>query len=190
MSTDYVFDGKATTPYREDAPVGALGVYGATKAEGERRVLDAGGVVVRTSWLFEQDGPSFVHTMLRLAKERDVLRIVNDQVGCPTWADDLATALLSLAALGRRKQLESTYHFCDAGVVTWFGFANAIVEEARSRGAELACQRIEPIMTADYPLPAQRPAFSALDTTRIRGLGISTPTWKIGLAHVVSRVLG
>src|SRR5690606_24536238 len=94
VSTDFVFDGTATRPYREDDPIAPLGAYGESKAAGEQAVLDLGGTIVRTSWLFEAKGPSFVHTMLRLARERTVLRVVDDQRGCPTWADDLADALL------------------------------------------------------------------------------------------------
>ena len=174
VSTDYVFDGTATRPYREDDPIAPLGVYGASKAEGELAVHEAGGVVVRTSWLFAEGGPSFVHTMLRLAKERPVLRVVADQHGCPTYAGDLAVALLALAG---QRHLDTTYHYCNDGVTTWHGFATAIVGDR---------VRVEPITTAEYPTPAKRPAYSVLDTSRIRALGITTPSWRIGLAKCVA----
>ena len=186
VSTDYVFDGTSARPYREDDALAPLGVYGHSKAQGELAVRAAGGTVVRTSWLFEELGPSFVHTMLRLAGERETLRVVGDQVGCPTWADDLADALL---ALGRRGELDGCYHFCNDGQTTWHGFAEAIVAQGRAHRA-LRCTGIDRITTAEYPTPARRPAYSVLDTERIRALGIVPPPWRAGLAHVVARVLG
>ncbi|HSD87825.1 MAG TPA: dTDP-4-dehydrorhamnose reductase [Kofleriaceae bacterium] len=185
VSTDYVFDGQATRPYREDDPIAPQSVYGASKAEGERLVRDAGGVIVRTSWLFEQKGPSFVHTMLRLAKERPLLRVVADQRGCPTWADDLADGLI---ALTRTQPRDAIYHYCNAEPTTWHGFAQVIVELARAH-TQLACERVEAITTADYPLPAKRPAYSILDTSRIAALGIVPPSWRAGLATVIAQEL-
>lgn len=185
VSTDYVFDGTATAPIREDALIAPLGVYGASKAEGERLVHAAGGTVVRTSWLFAEGGPSFVHTMLRLARERPVLRVVADQRGCPTYAADLADALLALAALPEH---DDTYHACNAGETTWHAFAEAIVAEARTHGP-VACERIDAITTADYPTPARRPAYSVFDTTRLRAAGIVMPPWTPGLARVVADAL-
>ncbi len=186
VSTDYVFDGVGSRPYREDDACAPLGVYGQSKAAGEWDVHAAGGVVVRTSWLFDDHGPSFVHTMLRLAKERAVLRVVADQHGRPTYTGDLADALLALAA---RDELQSTYHYANAGETTWHAFATATIEEARRRGAPLACERIDAITTADYPTPATRPAYSVLDTSRISALGIVPPHWSIGLARVVARTV-
>lgn len=186
VSTDYVFDGRGTRPYREDDPTSPLGAYGESKLEGERLVQEAGGTVVRTSWVFAAHGPSFVQTMLRLAREREVLRVVADQRGCPTWAADLADALF---ALGTLPSLDATYHYCGDGETTWHAFATTIIEEAR-RYVPLACMRIDPITTAEYPTPARRPGYSVLDTARIRGLGIVPPSWKIGLARVVASELG
>lgn len=186
VSTDYVFDGTQTRPYREDDPIAPLGVYGESKAAGEEAVRDAGGTTVRTSWLFEAKGPSFVHTMLRLAKERPVLRVVADQHGCPTWADDLADCLFALAAV---PGLEPLYHYCNDEPTTWHAFATAIVAEARQHRLPIACERIDPITTAEYPTPARRPAYSVLDTARIRALGIVPPSWRNGLAEVVTQAL-
>ena len=186
VSTDYVFDGTSTRPYREDDPIAPQSVYGASKAEGERLVNEQRGIVVRTSWLFEQKGPSFVHTMLRLAKERPVLRVVADQHGCPTWADDLADALLALAGIPR---LDSIYHYCNAEPTTWHGFASTIIDIARAR-TKIACERVEAITTADYPTPAKRPASSILDTSKIAALGIVPPSWRAGLATVIAQELG
>jgi dTDP-4-dehydrorhamnose reductase len=185
VSTDYVFDGTGTTPYREDHPLGPLGVYGTSKAEGEAEIRNRGGAVVRTSWLFEAKGPSFVHTMLRLAKDRPLLRVVADQQGCPTWADDLADALLALAP---KATAGGVYHFCNDGVTNWHAFATAIIDEGR-RLRPLACERIEAITTAEYPTPAKRPAYSVLDTSNIRALGIVPPSWHPGLAQVVAEIL-
>ncbi len=185
VSTDYVFDGALDRPYREDDSPNPLGVYGASKLAGELAVQAAGGSVVRTSWLFGEGGPSFVHTVLRLAAERPVLRIVADQRGCPTWADDLADALLALAAV---RTLAPCYHFSCAEPVTWHAFASAIVAEARGY-RELACERIDAIATVEYPTPAKRPVSSVLDTTRIRALGVTTPSWRPGLAAVVAHEL-
>ena len=186
VSTDYVFDGRSPAPYREDDPVAPLGVYGESKLAGERAALAAGASVVRTSWLFATGGPSFVHTMLRLAAERPVLRVVADQRGCPTWADDLADALITL---GEQAAPAAIYHYCGDGPTTWHGFAEAIVAEAR-RYRALACERIEAISTAEYPTPARRPAWSVLDTSRIRALGVAPRPWQIGLARVIADELG
>lgn len=184
VSTDYVFDGTEARPYRADDPASPINVYGASKAAGERQVLDAGGVVVRTSWLFGEGGPSFVHTMLRLARERPALRVVADQHGCPTCTDDLALALLALAT----RERSGIYHACGDGPTTWHGFATAIVEEAR-RLTAIACERVEPIATAEYPTPARRPAYSVLDTGRLRALGIALPSWRTGLRRVIAIAL-
>lgn len=184
VSTDYVFDGTSRTPYREDDPIAPLGVYGESKAEGEQAVRAEGGTVVRTSWLFGHGGPSFVHTMVRLATDRPELRVVDDQRGCPTFAGDLADALLRLATV---EKLASCYHYCNAGETTWYGFATAIVDEAR-KVRTLACERIVPITTAEYPTPARRPAYSVLDTSRLRGLGIEPPSWTLGLAQVIAEM--
>jgi dTDP-4-dehydrorhamnose reductase len=180
VSTDYVFDGTAARPYREDDPIAPLGAYGETKAAGERAVHDAGGTVVRTSWLFGQGGPSFVHTMLRLARERPVLRVVADQHGCPTWTDHLADALLALAA---RPSLDATYHYCDEPATTWHAFATAIIDEAHLRVP------VEPITSVEYPTPAKRPAYSVLDTQRIAALGIHPRPWRDGVAEIVAKEL-
>jgi dTDP-4-dehydrorhamnose reductase len=184
VSTDYVFDGSAG-PYREDDTPAPINVYGETKAAGERAVLAAGGIVVRTSWLFAAGGPSFVHAILRAAASQPVLRVVADQHGCPTWAEELAAALI---ALGLSSELEPIYHYCGDGPTTWHRFAVAIVDEARRLGP-LACERVDAITTAEYPTPARRPARSILDTARIRALGIVPPPWQLGLRAVIAEEL-
>jgi dTDP-4-dehydrorhamnose reductase len=184
VSTDYVFAGTASQPYREDDPICPIGVYGESKARGEALVRDAGGTIVRTSWLFGAGGPSFVHTIVRVAKERPVLRVVADQHGCPTWTDDLADALLVLA-----RAPVDTYHFCNSEPTTWHGFATAVVELAR-RYTPIACERIDAITTAEYPLPARRPAYSVLGTSRLSAFGIAPRTWRVGLAEMLAGELG
>jgi dTDP-4-dehydrorhamnose reductase len=189
LSTDYVFDGTARRPYLEDDPVAPLGVYGASKAEGERAVIAAGGVVLRTSWVFSATGANFARTIVRLALERPELRVVADQHGCPSFADDVADAAIALAerATGGAAAA-SIYHVTGDGPTTWHGFATAIVDAARSRRA-LACAAVVPITTAEYPTPARRPAYSVLDTGRIRALGIAPAPWLAGVARVTAELL-
>jgi dTDP-4-dehydrorhamnose reductase len=182
VSTDFVFDGSAVSPIDEWSEPRPLSVYGASKLAGEDEVrrLCPHHQVVRTSWLYGQDGPNFVLTMLRLAREGGRLRVVADQRGAPTWTGDLAAALLRLAELGT----PGVYHLSNAGETTWHGFAEAIVEEAG-----LAVP-VEPITTADYPAPARRPAYSVLDNRVWRLLG-ERPlrAWRDGLhAYLAGRL--
>jgi dTDP-4-dehydrorhamnose reductase len=161
VSTDFVFDGTASTPYRTDAPVAPLGVYGESKAEGERRVLAAhpGALVLRTAWVHDAHGRNFVTTMLRVMRERDEVRVVADQIGTPTAASSLARALLDLVAGGA----SGIHHFTDAGVASWYDLAVSVYDFGRANGVLAAPLRILPIATADYPTPARRPAYSVLD---------------------------
>jgi dTDP-4-dehydrorhamnose reductase len=180
VSTDYVFDGTATAPVPEDAPTNPLGVYGASKLAGEEAVrsLAPRHQVVRTSWLYGQDGPNFVLTMLRLGAEREELRVVADQRGAPTWTGHLAPALLRLIERGTT----GTYHLTNSGETTWFDFARSIM-----RCAGLPA-RIEPTTTADYGAPAPRPAYSVLDNRAWRELGEAPlPPWEDGLAAYLQR---
>jgi dTDP-4-dehydrorhamnose reductase len=189
ISTDYVFDGTSTRPYREDDPPAPLGVYGASKLAGEAEVLAAGGTVVRTSWVFSRDCASFVRTIAIAAVTKPQLRVVDDQLGCPTYADDLADALLQLAErVVRGEPLARIYHACNAEPVTWCGFARAIVAEARAHRA-IACTEVAAITTAEYPTAARRPAYSVLDTSRLAALGIALPAWRPGLATAVRDLL-
>jgi dTDP-4-dehydrorhamnose reductase len=187
VSTDYVFAGDAPTdaqgkprPWREDDPPGpasALGAYGASKLQGEMALLaetKGAGLVVRTAWLFgpgADGGPgvNFVATMLRLLLERETLRVVADQHGCPTSTTTLATALLDLLALPP-ETTRGVLHVTDSGPTTWHAFTSTIAAQMRARGLPVRCRTIEPITTADYPTPAPRPAWSVLDTTRATAL--------------------
>ena len=160
ISTDYVFAGDGREPYLPDAPTGPAGVYGKTKLNGEIAVRDETPyhAIIRTSWVFSHRGSNFVKTMLRLAAERDELRVVNDQVGRPTSSADLAEALLATAeGLLGNEALSGTYHFANACETSWFGFSQAIFEEASAKhGARTP--RLVPISTREFPTPARRPA--------------------------------
>ena len=196
ISTDYVFDGASERPWREDDPVAPLGVYGASKAEGEAalRAATPRHIILRTAWVFSPHGNNFVRTMLRLAGTRDEIAVVDDQRGAPTSATDIARVLLALAAAaidartGDKSPLWGTYHFCNEGVTSWCGFAGAIMAGAAARGAPTA--RIRPIPGADYPTPAKRPAYSALDCTKLRTeTGIEPRPWNEALDDTLDRLL-
>lgn len=190
LSTDYVFDGRKTEPYTEQDVTCPLGVYGQSKLGGELGVQLSlqQYLIMRVSWVFSAHGNNFVKTILRLAKEREQLRIVADQHGCPTWAGHIAQTLLELAQRHAQGQdvRWGTYHYTGQPAVNWYQFACAIVEQARARGIPLAVQEITPITTADYPTPAARPANSVLDCRRIQQrLGLSLHDWQLGLAEVL-----
>lgn len=183
ISTDYVFSGEACRPWPEDAATGPVSVYGRTKLAGERALIDSGacGAIVRTSWVFDARSRNFVTTMRRLGAERDRLGVVADQVGSPTAAADLAAALLAMVASERLGECTGgIYHYANAGVCSWYDFAHAIMAEAG-----LHCE-VEPITTTDYPTPAARPAYSVLDTRKIRrDFGLRIPHWRDSLARVL-----
>ncbi len=164
ISTDFVFDGAASQPYLPEADTAPLGEYGRSKREGERAVLSAlpEALILRTGWVYSSFGGNFVKTMLRLMGERDELGVVADQVGTPTWAHGLAEAIWAAAV---RPQLQGFYHWSDAGVCSWYDFAVAIYEEALALGLLAKPVKIRPIASAEYPTPAQRPAYSVLDKT-------------------------
>jgi dTDP-4-dehydrorhamnose reductase len=190
LSTDYVFDGSKPGAYREDDPVNPLGVYGASKAAGERAVREAlpEHIILRTAWLYAAHGHNFVRTMLRLAAERPVVRVVADQVGSPTSAADLATAIATI--VGRIKAGKGrwgTYHFTGGGAVSWYGFAEAIFDLATPwRGPP---PRIDAIGTIDYPTPARRPKNSVLDCAKIgEAYGIVPRPWRAALADVIREI--
>ena len=181
-STDYVFDGNATRPYREDDPTAPLGVYGESKLAGEVAIRDSGArhAILRTAWVYAAHGRNFLRTMLRLAGERDALRVVADQVGAPTPASWIADA--TAAMLRRGIDGAGTWHVVADGETSWHGFASAIMREAVAAGLLARAPSVLPIGTADYPTPARRPAYSVLDTARLqRDFGLRPPGWETGL---------
>jgi dTDP-4-dehydrorhamnose reductase len=179
ISTDYVFDGGATRPYREDDPVAPISVYGESKAEGERRVIAAGGCAVRTSWVFARGANAFVQKIAARLAAPGPLSVFADRHGCPTWADDLADALVELAERGAPAGI---WHYAGDGTTTWHGLACAVAEELGEDPA-----RIAPSVAVDPPGGARRPAYSVLDTAKLRAIGIVPRSWRQGLAELLAR---
>lgn len=186
VSTDYVFDGAQSRPYPPAAAPNPLGVYGATKLQGERAVareLPAGSTVLRTSWLYAADGRNFLTTMLRLMRTRPQLSVVSDQIGAPTSVTGLARVLWAFTL----QRAAGLYHWCDSGVASWYDFAVAIGEEASSAGLLTAIPPIVPIASSDYPTAARRPPCSLLDkrdTERL--LGFTAPHWRCALRETLA----
>lgn len=194
LSTDFVFDGSLRRPYRPDDATAPAGVYACSKAAGEEKVrsLLPQHLILRVSWVFGAHGHNFLKTILRLAGEREELRVVDDQQGCPTWTGDIADAIWILAehALSGRATPWGTYHYCGRPVTTWHGFATAIVEAARRRTA-LKIRSVRAITTAEYPLPAPRPAWSVLDCSTLGcEFGIEQRDWRVGLDRTLDELLG
>jgi dTDP-4-dehydrorhamnose reductase len=181
-STDYVFDGSATRPYREDDATAPPGVYGASKLAGEEAIRASGArhAILRTAWVYASHGKNFLLTMLRLAGERDALRVVADQIGAPTPAAWIADATAELIRQGVDQS--GIWHLTAGGETSWHGFAEAIVDEAHARGLIGRKPNVVAIASSDYPTPARRPAYSVLDTARLhRDFGIAPPHWREGL---------
>ncbi|MDH5298169.1 MAG: dTDP-4-dehydrorhamnose reductase [Desulfobulbaceae bacterium] len=181
VSTDFVFDGRQSHPYGPSDRTNPVGVYGASKLEGERLALAFCGpkaLIIRTSWLYGVHGNNFVKTMLRLMAERDGLRVVDDQVGTPTWAGGLAAAIWRLAAI----EAGGIHHWSDAGVASWYDFAVAIQEEGLADGLLARAIPVEPIASEEYLTPARRPAYSVLDKRQTwQLLGEAAPHWRVNL---------
>jgi dTDP-4-dehydrorhamnose reductase len=189
LSTDFVFDGTASRPYRPEDSPNPLNVYGRTKYQGELGVIDAapGALIVRTAWVYAAGGRNFVTTMLRLMKESGSVRIVDDQIGTPTSADSLAGALWKLATSG----VSGIHHYTDAGIASWYDFGVAVSEEAAALGLIESPRDVVPIPTADFPTDARRPPYSVLDKSQTWGaLGECAPHWRVGLRAVLKEVDG
>lgn len=184
ISTDYVFDGSRPTPLKEDDPTGPINVYGASKLQGEQQVLQEyrdGAVIIRTSWVYSEFGNNFVKTMIRLMNQKPSIGVVDDQIGSPTYAADLADAILRI--LSARKFIPGVYHYSNEGRVSWFQFALAIRFLIES-----PCQ-VKPIPSSDFPTPARRPAWSLLDKTLIRdSYGVPIKPWEQSLASCINRL--
>lgn len=180
ISTDYVFDGKSSLPLKETDATQPIGVYGRTKRQGEVEVEKSGcdAIVIRTAWLYSEYGNNFVKTMIRLGKERDSLNVVYDQIGTPTYATDLALAIMTLLEKGISGF--ETYHFSNEGVISWFDFTNAIFEIAG------LATKVNAIESFEYPTAAERPAYSVLNKRKIKAAGVAVPYWKESLKTCIA----
>ncbi len=186
FSTDYVFNGSKDTPWNEEDATAPLNAYGRSKAAGEKYIADIGGkyLLFRTSWMYDAQGRNFLNTILKLAKEREELRIIDDQFGAPTYAPHLAKAVLSALEIAGQKPAfpSGIYHLCNFGYTTWYGFAVRIIEIARACGVDIKMRHIYPIPASEYPLPAKRPTNSRLDCSKAQMIfNISMPDWHQGL---------
>lgn len=191
ISTDYVFNGASNSPYVEEDPVAPLGVYGASKEAGEQAVRTGNPrhVILRTAWVFSAHGTNFVKTMLRVADERSLIKVVNDQQGSPTAAADIAStlALISRRLIDDEQCPVGTYNFVNSGEATWYDFASEIFRLRRSAGYR--APELEPIRTSEYPTPARRPANSRLSTEKIqRHFGVEPREWKSALRQVLTSI--
>ncbi|MGO4702293.1 dTDP-4-dehydrorhamnose reductase [Dyella sp. 2RAB6] len=197
-STDYVFDGENPTPYPVDAPTAPLSAYGRSKLAGEQAVSAAGGhhLIFRTAWVYAAHGKNFLRTMLRLAAERDELRVVADQLGTPTTTATIAAATLTAleqwlaAAPPQRAALEGVHHLVAGGSTSWHGFACAIVERAHALGLIERAPRVTAISTSEFPTPARRPSYSLLDNREFQATFRTTlPPWQHGLEDVLQSLI-
>lgn len=185
ISTDYVFGGDAYQPYKVDDLINPQSVYGTTKADGEKNIHEVGCnyMIVRTAWLYSSVGKNFVKTMLILGDTKDEINVVADQKGCPTWAHDLAVALLALLNKNGKQPIHETFHFTNEGQITWYDFATAIMEIGWKN-----C-KVNPITTDQYPTKAKRPAYSVLDLSKIKDYaGIEIPDWRDSLVKCIEEI--
>jgi dTDP-4-dehydrorhamnose reductase len=183
VSTDYVFNGNGTRPYREDDPVDPVNLYGASKQEGEvlAQLHNPDSIIIRTSWVYSEFGNNFLKTMLRLMKDRPSLQVVNDQVGSPTYAADLAEAILYIIRSGT--WVPGIYHYSNEGIISWFDFATAIGKAINS-----PCQ-VNPIPSSQFPTKAKRPAYSAMDKTKIKDIfHLQIPGWKESMERCLGKI--
>ncbi len=189
ISTDYVFNGMQTRPYQPDDAVGPSGIYARSKADGEAAVREqcAQHLIVRTSWLFGRYGKNFVKTMLQLGRENETVRVVDDQIGSPTYAGDLAQALIQIAAgLNGNFSKWGTYHYCNRGAMTWYAFARKIFSLVRPY-EDLAVKEVVPILSVHYPTPAPRPHYSVLDCGTFDAIfGIDRRPWDAALKEMLA----
>ena len=195
-STDYVFDGSGTTPWLETSPTGPLSVYGTTKLEGEEAIRASGckHLIFRTSWVYAARGGNFAKTMLKRAKERDRLTVIDDQIGSPTGADLLADLTAhALRAVLSRPELAGTYHAVAQGETSWHGYAQHVIEFARAAGQpiKVAPEAVLAVPTSAFPTPAQRPGNSRMNTQKLRNaFGFTLPAWQAGVDRMLTEVMG
>ena len=194
VSTDYVFDGNQQTPYVETDPTAPTGIYGQTKLDGELAIQRHATkyIILRTAWVFSEYGNNFLKTMLRLGKERDTLGVVADQIGCPTYAGDIAKALIMIARQlhdgGEDNAKYGVYHYAGDEAVSWHGFAVAIFAEAHRMGVLAKVPTVNAITTEAYPAPAKRPAYSVLSNAKIaKDYGVSASEWRTAVCIVIEK---
>ena len=191
VSTDYVFDGNSEVPYKEDNPTNPQGVYGDSKLKGEVAIEASGCkyLIIRTAWVYSEYGNNFLKTMLRLGADRDELSIVGDQIGCPTYAQDIAKSIVSiLSCLNLKGSSSGIYHYCGDEPCSWYEFARTIFLEAEVQGLKTPSY-VKSITTADYPTPAIRPAYSVLDCTKIESVfDVTRSNWRVGIKIVIDRL--
>jgi dTDP-4-dehydrorhamnose reductase len=193
VSTDYVFDGNSEVPYKEDNPTNPQGIYGDSKLKGEAAIEASGCkyLIIRTAWVYSEYGNNFLKTMLRLGADRDELSIVGDQIGCPTYAQDIAKSIVSiLSGLDFQRSSSGIYHYCGDEPCSWYEFARAIFLEAEVRKLKTPSY-VKSITTADYPTPAIRPAYSVLDCSKIEScFNVASSSWRDGIKIVIDRLQG
>lgn len=194
-STDYVFNGRGNVPWQEIDATGPLSVYGQTKLEGETAVARCEKhLIFRTSWVYAARGQNFAKTMLRLAEERDQLKVIDDQIGAPTGAELLADVTAhALRTVQNRSELAGIYHLAAGGETSWHGYAKFVIEQARRAGQQVrvAPEAIEAILTSDYSAPAQRPLNSRLDTRKLQtAFELNLPEWRTGVERVLTEIFG
>lgn len=186
-STDYVYSGEGHIPWNENSPVAPLNAYGRTKLAGDRAIIQAGGkwLILRTSWVYDALGKNFFNTIIKLSQEREILKIVADQYGSPTYAPDLAAATLTMLAssIKMAEFPSGIYHYCNSGETNWYEFALAILTKSRELGLSITTHTITPITTNDYPTPARRPLNSRLDLKKLHKIfNLEPPHWQTGLS--------
>ncbi|MBC3271409.1 dTDP-4-dehydrorhamnose reductase [Pseudomonas sp. SWRI81] len=192
-STDYVFSGQGVTPWQETDAVAPVNHYGSSKLAGEQAIIASGckHLIFRTSWVYGARGNNFAKTMLRLAKDRETLSVIADQIGAPTGADLIAdVTALTIQQITRRPELAGIYHLAAAGEVSWHGYASHVIAFAKSQGEELAVTTVNPIETTAYPTPARRPLNSRLNTQKLRdNFSLHLPDWQSGVTRMLREVL-
>jgi dTDP-4-dehydrorhamnose reductase len=190
VSTDYVFDGNSKVPYKEDDQTNPQGAYGETKLKGELAIQASGckHVILRTAWVFSEYGNNFLKTMLRLGAERNELSIVGDQIGCPTYAQDIARSIVAIIPKLNSQKDNGIYHYCGDKPCSWYDFANAIFDQAMAHNLKIP-SIVNSIETSAYPTPAKRPAFSVLDCSKIENeCGVLSSNWQEGISQAIRKL--
>ena len=190
ISTDYVFDGTSNSPYKESDRVNPQGVYGNTKLNGEKSIQTIGckHIIFRTSWVFSEYGKNFIKTMIQLGLKREEIKVVNDQIGCPTYAQDIAKAIVSMVSKIKSDKKSCIYHYCGNEPCTWYDFAKVIFDEAKSLDMRTP-KILTPIQTCDYPTLAKRPAYSVLNCYKIKSdYGILESNWRHGIKNTLVKL--